>query len=307
MDDCLSRVDPHDLREVTRRATLTAINDVAPAGHADLMTALADVVPLMVVTELLGCHAELAERMVAGCRGMISAGPGAEQAAAEFAACLMELIQLKQERPGRDVTSWMLAHPARLDVEEIVHQLVVLVGPGTIPMASWIAYSLWLLLTDDASVGDLAQGTITVRRALEKALWEYAPMANFSVHYARVPTVVEGVEIPAGVPVMISHAAANTDPSLPAELGYSSRAHLAFSAGPHRCPAVGLATVIATTTIETVMDRLWDMQLAAPGEQPVNRHGPFHQCPVSMHVRFPPKTATALTATHSASHPGGAP
>ncbi|WP_129842108.1 cytochrome P450 [Streptomyces sp. RFCAC02] len=299
LDDCLARVSTHDLSDITRRATLRLIADAAPRGHADVMAELADVVPLYVFAELLGCPTDVASRMVAGCQDIIAAGPKAAAGAAEFVASLLEVIQLKQRAPGQDITSWMLAHPARMTGEEILNQLYCLVGAGMVPTAAWIAHSLRLLLTDDAYVGDLTEGTVTVRRALEKALWERAPMANFSVHYARNPVVVEGVSVPAGVPVLISHAAANTDPMLPPDLGFNNRSHLAWSAGPHRCPAVTQATVIAQVAIETVMDRLWDMRLAEPGEPPVNRPGPFHQCPVAMHVRFSPKEAPVTPAPAS--------
>ncbi|MCT2588994.1 cytochrome P450 [Streptomyces sp. N2-109] len=289
MDDCLARVSGHQLREITRRSAQTLISRVAARGRADVMSDFADTLPLYVFAELLGCPDEFSARLVLACQGVINAGPEAGQAAADLAALLGELAGLKRQQPGQDFTSWMLGHPARLDEEEVVYQLFTTVGAGTIPTAAWMGWALRLLLRDDAYAGNLASGTLTVRRALEKALWTKSPMANFSVHFAREDTTLHGCPIPAGVPVMISHAAANTDPELPPDLGYESRAHLAWSAGPHRCPAVSQATTIAQTGIETILDRLWDMELTIPDDQITHRHGPFHQCPVTLPVKFRPK------------------
>ncbi|SEG38035.1 Cytochrome P450 [Nonomuraea solani] len=294
MDDCLARINLHHLHDNTRAHASRLIDGFALEGHADLMAQYADTLPLRVFTDLLGCPPPLVERMLTACQGMINAGPEAEQAAGDLAQCLAEIIQMKSTRPGDDCTSWMLSHPARLTPEEILHQLVVLIGAGTVPTAAWIASTLRLLLTDNGYAGDLAGGAVTVRRAMEQVLWTRSPMANFSVHYARHDTALYGVPIPAGVPILISHAATGTDPSLP-HPGYDNRSHLAWSAGPHRCPAESHASVIAQTGIETLLDRLWKVDLI-DADTP-HRPGPFHQCPATLGIRFRPHAAdTPATA-----------
>ncbi|MFF6829172.1 cytochrome P450 [Streptomyces longwoodensis] len=297
MDDCIARIDPHRLRDITRRSALTLIGRVIGQGHADLMADFADVVPMLVFAELLGCPPEMTGRMVHACQDLISAGPQAARGAADFAGLLFELIQLRRTRPGQDLTSWMINHAAKLSDDEALHQLFCAVGAGVIPVAACTAWTLHLLLRDDKYAGSLAAGTLTVRRALEKALWQRSPMANFSVHFARHDTTLHGAYIPGGVPVLISHAAANTDPALPHGLGYDNRAHLAWSAGPHRCPAISQATTIVQTAVETILDQLWDMTLTDESPDPLLRHGPFHQCPQSMPVTFRPKTESRLPAT----------
>jgi cytochrome P450 len=299
MDDCLSRINLHDLRKVTRRHALRLVDGFAQAGEAELMDQYADTLPLLVFTDLLGCPPELTGRMVTACQGMINAGPQAQQAAADLAQCLAEIIAMKDSSPGHDCTSWMLAHPARLSHEEILHQLVVLVGAGTIPTSAWIASGLRLLLSDDDYAGDLTAGALTVRRAMEQVLWTHSPMANFSAHYAVRDTELRGVPIPHGVPILISHAATGTDPAIP-PLGYDNRSHLAWSAGPHRCPADSQAAAIAQTAIETLLDRLWDLELDTTAV-PTNRPGPFHQCPAALAARFRPQPADAQLAAASIS------
>lgn len=297
MDDCIARIDPHQLREITRRSALTLIGRVIEQGHADLMADFADVVPMLVFAELLGCPPEMTGRMVSACQALISAGPEAVQGAQDFAALLYELIQLRRQHPDRDLTTWMINHAAALSDEEVLNQLFCAVGAGVIPAAACTAWTLHLLMRDDEYAGEVAAGTLTVRRALEKALWERPPMANFSVHYARFDTHLHGAPIPANVPVLISHAAANIDPSLSRGPDYTSRAHLAWSAGPHRCPAISQATTIVQTAVETILDQLWDMALTDENPDPPLRHGPFHQCPQAMHVTFRRKSPDRIPGT----------
>jgi cytochrome P450 len=297
IDDCLVRINPHRLKEVTRRSALSLISEVAEQGHCDLMTDFADMLPLLVFADLLGCPQEFTGRLVHAFQGVISAGPGAPGAALDVAALLDEIIRIKHREPGDDVTSWILAHPAALTDEETLHQLFMFVGAGTLPTAGLIGWALHLLLREDPYAGNLTAGTLTVRRAMEKVLWTRSPMANFAVHYARHDTQLDGVPVPAGVPVLISHAAANTDPELSPGIGYANRSHLAWSAGPHRCPAISQATTIAETGIETVFDRLWDMELAVTDEEITLRHGPFHHCPVALPATFRPKSAAGMGST----------
>jgi cytochrome P450 len=296
MDDCIARIDPHQLRDITRRSALSLIARFIGHGMADLMADYADLVPMLVFAELLGCPPDMTGRMVSACQDLISAGPEAAQGANDFAQLLFELIQLRHQQPGQDLTSWMITHDAALSDEEALNQLFCAVGAGVIPVAASTAWTLHPILRDDEHAGSLAAGTLTVRRAMEKALWERPPMANFSVHYARYDTYLAGVHIPGGVPVLISHAAANTDPSLPDGIGYDSRAHLAWSAGPHRCPAISQATTIVETAVETLLDQLWDMRLTDESPEPLLRHGPFHQCPRALPVTFTPKDPDRVPA-----------
>lgn len=289
----LARVSSHRLEETTRTATRSLLDKVDHTGRANLVTDVADSVPLLVFAELMGCPPQMSGRLVYELHGLIEAGERAAEASRNCAMLLAELIELKRREPGDDLTTWMLRHPSGLSDEEIINQLILVVGAGTVPTAAWIVHATRLLLDNDSYAGSLAEGTLTVHRAMEKALWIKSPMAVFGFHYARKDTTLAGVHIPHGVPIGVAYAAANQDPVLPAELDFRNRAHLSWSVGRHQCPATSQATVIARTAIETIWDRLWDMHVTATAEEVPNRHGPFHQCPVSLPVAFAPKTTAA--------------
>lgn len=293
--DALSRVNAHRLRSYVQRSATQLIEGFRPEGRADLVTRYADRLPARVFTQLLGCPDEIASRMAAACGRMIDAEPATAQRAAEdLEQCLGELVTAKRRTAGADVTSWLLHHPAGLTDEETVHQLVVLVVTGTVPQSAWISSAVLLLLTDERFGHDLSGGSLTVTDALNEVLWTRSPMSNFCFHYAVTDHVLQdrrGREftVPTGVPVLVSHAAANTDPALGGAHGAhaANHAHLAFGAGPHRCPAQDIAGVIADVAIETLLDLLPDMELAVPADAPAWRPGPFHRSLTALPVRFP--------------------
>jgi cytochrome P450 len=286
LDDCLAGVDLHAVRRAVQSYARDLIGGFARRGHADLMAEYADQVALRTLTDLLGCPPDAAERIRMHAPSVVAAEPDAAEASAELAFALREVVAAKKARPGPDVTSWLLAHPALLNEHEVESQLASVVVLGAAPTAAWIGATLHALLTEPAYASELVGGAVTIRHAMNETLRLRCPVANSSVHYARRPKILHGVHVPAGVPVFVSHAATGVDPARPGRQAYRDRSHLAWSAGSHRCPAQALAATIAETAIETVVDALWD--LSTPTATIAGRPGPFQQCPVHVGVLFSP-------------------
>ncbi|MBP2405653.1 Cytochrome P450 107B1 [Streptomyces netropsis] len=285
--DSLGRIDPNALRGYVERSADTLIDRFAPLGETDLLGGYAKVLPLLVFQQLFGCPPELGDRLVEGFSGIFD-GVDAERANDLITETLVRLVSLKRARPGADVISWLLAHPVALTDEEMIHQLVVLIGAGTEPQQNLIANALRLLLSDDRFAGDLAGGSMPVEDALDEVLWLDPPMANYAVHYPVHDVDFGGVPLNRGEPVVVSFAAANTDPALLSDQRTGNRAHLAWSAGPHTCPAKDSARLIAAVAVEKLLDRLPDLELAVPVDRLVWRPGPFHRALTALPVRFPP-------------------
>ncbi|MDH6118331.1 cytochrome P450 [Kitasatospora sp. GAS204A] len=294
--DSLDRVDPNALRGYIERGADRLIDHFAARGEADLVGEYARALPLLVFNELFGSPAHFGDRLVAGMSGIFD-GVDAERANAELTATLLELVALKRASPGADVTSWLMAHPAALNDEEMLHHLVLLMGAGTEPQLNLISNTLRLLLSDDRFGGDLAGGSLPIEDALDEVLWTDPPMANYAVHFPVRDVDLAGVRLPEGEPVVVSFAAANTDPALAGVSRTGNRAHLAWSAGPHACPAQGPARLIASVAVERLLDRLPDLELAVKPDELVWRPGPFHRALAALPVRFPPATVTTALAT----------
>ncbi|WP_026360150.1 cytochrome P450 [Amycolatopsis nigrescens] len=285
--DSLARVDPNMLRGYVERTAETLIAEFAATGSADLLNDYAMSLSLRVFNHLYGCPPAIGDGLVSGMRGIFDM-IDPEQANAELTRCMAELIALKRRQPGPDVPSWMMAHRARLTDEEMLHQLVLLMGAGTEPEQNLIANGVRLLLSDDRFAGDLSGGSLPVEEALDEVLWTDPPMANYSASYPQSDLDFLGARLPAAQPVVISFAAANTDPALVAEQRSGNRAHLAWGAGVHTCPAQQHARLIASAAIETLLDGLPDVQLAVPVDELVWRPGPFHRALTALPVRFTP-------------------
>jgi cytochrome P450 len=285
--DSLGRVDTNALRAQVDATADRLIARFSARGEADLLSEYAQSVPLMMFNHLYGCPQELGERMVAGMRGIFDM-VDPEKANAELTQAVLELIALKRQRPGADVPSWMMAHPAKLADEEVLHHLILLMGAGTEPEQNLIANGIRLLLADERFAGDLGGGSMPVEEALDEVLWTDPPMANYSASYPVGDTDFGGVRLPAAEPVVISFAAANNDPVLAGQQRSGNRAHLAWSAGPHSCPAQQQARVMASVAIEKLLDSLPDMRLAVAVDELVWRPGPFHRALTALPVRFTP-------------------
>lgn len=303
--DSLDRVDPHALSEYVERSAETLIDAFASKGEADLLSEYAAVIPLLVFNQLFGALAADGPKLVETMGKLFDSGEDAAQANDELLRWISGLVASKRQQPSADVTSWLIAHPSRLADDELMQQIILLMAAGTDPQQNLIANSLRLLLADDRFAGELSGGSMPVQDALDEVLWSDPPLANFGTRYPRYDVDLAGVRLRKGEPVVISYAAANKDAALTSDRRSGNRAHLAWSAGAHRCPAERPARVIASVAIERLLDRLPDIELAVPVEQLVWRTGPFHRALAALPVRFPAQVATPaepLPASASASH-----
>ncbi|KIE25920.1 cytochrome P450 [Streptomyces sp. MUSC 125] len=250
-------------------------------GQAELMAEYAQPLPLLVFSDLFGCPPELGDRVIAGITGIFEGTSGADEA---LGGALTELIALKHRNPGADVTTRLMHHPAGLSDEEVLHQLVTLLSGGTAPLAAAIGTSCALYFSEDWPVG------LPVEDAVAQTLWRYAPIANYAAHYPTQDIELGGRSLRANDPVLISFAAANTDPALTEhseQLG--GKAHLAFGAGPHACPAKDLASLIVVSAVESVLNRLPDVEMRVPFKALAWGDAPWSRSLVTLPIRFTPR------------------
>ncbi|MFI0777172.1 cytochrome P450 [Streptomyces sp. NPDC021212] len=292
--DSLDRVDPHALSEYVERSAETLIDAFASRGEADLLIEYASVLPLLVFNQLFGALAADGPKLVETMMKLFDSGEEAAQANEDLLRWISGLVASKRQRPSADVTSWLIAHPSQLADDELMQQIILMMAAGTDPQQNLIANALRLLLSDDRFAGELSGGSMPVEDAIDEVLWNDPPMANYGTRFPRYDCDVAGVRLRKGEPVLISYAAANQEAALATDRRSGNRAHLAWSAGAHRCPAERPARLIATVAIERLLDRLPDLELAVPAERLTWRTGPFHRALASLPVRFPAQLATSI-------------
>ncbi|MFJ9844637.1 cytochrome P450 [Kitasatospora sp. NPDC101155] len=292
VSDTLAQIDHRQLRETTETAADGLIDSWGPDGTADLIGQYARALPLLVSTQLVGLPTGAGPRMVELISHFVDSGPESVRAAGEFQQILADLVRRRRSAPSADLTSWLLAHPAGLTDEEAVHHLVVLMVAGNETCINWIGNTLRLLLTDRRFRATLTGGRLTVSDALEEVLWRDPPTQNFPGRWATGDTVLGGQYISAGDMLVLGLAAANADPAAQGAASAAqgslggNRAHLAWGAGRHVCPAQHPARIIVETAVETLLHRLPDLQLAVPSGELAWRPSPWSRALVALPVLY---------------------
>ncbi|QIS03458.1 cytochrome P450 [Nocardia brasiliensis] len=282
----VAEVDLHSLHATVEQIAIPLINAFCQDGAADLISQYAFPLTFAVLNAALGCPPDIGQQVATGMAAIFE-GVNADKGNAMLTDALFDLVTLKRKEPGDDITSRLLAHPAKLDDVEMIHQLVTLYGAGIEPQQNLIINTLLLMLTDDRFAGNVLGGSLSTRDALDEVLFTDPPMANYCVSYPKQPILIDGVWLPAHQPVVISMAGCNNDPTISVGEYVDNRSHLAWGVGPHSCPARSMALLIVQDAIDQLLDALPELGLAVAVDELSWRPGPFHRALVSLPVVFP--------------------
>jgi cytochrome P450 len=271
ISDVLTAVDQFELRKHCERIADRLIDTFASGGEADLVNQYARPIPLLAIAWLLGLVEAEAAEVVQDMYILLDGGGDTMAAQQRILIRFARLLDLRREDPGPDLPSRLLAHPARLTDDEIVPDLSTLLGAGQQPTADWIGNTLRLMLTDDRFAVTLSGGRGSIGQALNEVLWVDTPTQNYPARWAARDTQLGGRHIRTGDLLVLSYAAANTDPVVWADAvgGFGGNyAHMSFSHGEHGCPhpARELAETIAHAAVEVLLDRLPDVRLAVAAD-----------------------------------------
>lgn len=294
VNSALHGTDPHELRGVITRVADRLIDDFCTSSSADLRAQYAARLPILVLCWMYGLDDEEGEWFAATMSTLFDAGPEAVAAHTQIVTKAQTMIAARRAAPGPDVVSRMIQHPIGYPDDDLVAELVAILGGGDQPTAQWIGNTLRLMLTDDRFSASLSGARSSVRDALVEVLWEDSPSQIPAGRFAACDVELGGRLIRRGDLLLLGCAAANKDPRLrSAARGPGERtnhAHLSFSHGEHGCPhaAQGIAELIAVTGIEVLLDRLPDLELAIPADEVRWRPSPWVRGVVSLPVTFTP-------------------
>ncbi|MGW7823900.1 cytochrome P450 [Streptomyces puniciscabiei] len=294
LTDSFTLLDPRHVRDVTCRHADALLAEFARTGRADLISQYARLLPLMVLNSLFGMDDEYAGHLITAIDSMMTTDLHTKIAGERsFKNYLGTLYQMKAAQRGRDLTSWFIDHPHRLTPDEVINQVLITQGAAYDTLAGLIANTFLRIVTDERYRGTLTTGNLPIQHAIDDVLWTDPPLGTYSLHRPRHSITFHGRYMEAGVPVMVSYAAVNTCPySNRADDGHRSdrRAHLAFAAGPHECPARSVALIVTIAAIERLTMHLPDIELTVPKHELIYRPGPIHRVLTSLPCRFTPWT-----------------
>lgn len=290
--DVFALVEPHDLRARVHRAVNLLVGRVGPRGEADLVGDFARPLMALVFNDLFGMPDSDGDRLNEGLGKMMEGGPQAAEGEAQYAGYVLDLIAAKAERPGDDLPSRLLDHPARLTPEEVTWQVFLTLGAGYEPTANLLSNALSRILGNPAFYSTLTSGARPVMDAVVEVLHHETPLANYGIYYARRPVAFHDVWIRDAVPVVVSYGAlghfAEQEHGAARHPGDAS--HLSWGAGPHACPVRQHTLLIVTEAVERLTQWLPDLEPVLPRDRLSWRPGPFHRSLTALPVRFRPRT-----------------
>jgi len=261
--------------QVVADETERLIDELAPAGAAELRRTLAGPLAVAVVTHALGIRdADTAavlgwyDRIVAAVTD-ITAGRPLDAGGRDAYAALAEAIGPALDRdPGASLLAAAAVAGASggLERERVISNAAVLLFGGIETTEGMIANAVWHLLSHPAQLARVHAGPDGLTNAIEESL-RLEPAAAIVDRYATADVEIGGAAIARGELVRVSIAAANRDPeefAAPDRFDVAranARKHLAFAHGPHACIAMHLARLEAHTAVQRLLARLPDLHL----------------------------------------------
>lgn len=288
LDDGVKQINHRALRRQVQRICGELIARFARMGRADLVADYAAYVPMLAVASLFGLDTRQGHELRAALIALFSSQTDSQLGNRSFEQILFDTLRERQANPTRDLTSSLMNHPNLRDDPEVLQSMVVMISAGNETTTCWIAHTLYRMITDTSFDDRLRSGQLGVDDALDEVLWREPPMTHMPARYALRDIELGGQHIRHGDVLILGLSAANSDPTL-APGGHrpnNNRAHMAYSAGPHMCPAQDTSRVITRTAVDTALHLLPGLRLTVtPGEISWNP-SPWTRCPTQLPVAF---------------------
>lgn len=264
------------LRPHIHRLVDELLDPLEGAGSADLGLQLAGPLPLTIICELLGVPRSDRALVASWARDM---GPLADpvlpagrrragrRAREEAGAYFGRLLGREGSRAGGDLLSSLIravgAGPDGLTEQEAVVTCVFLLIAGHLTTVGLISNAIDALRLRPELLRRLRGAPQLVPAAVEEVLRYESPL-QFVFRRATADRVVGGRTVGEGDRLVLALGAANRDPERFAEpdrldVSRPPKGHLAFGAGPHRCPGATLARTEARVALTAILERVPDL------------------------------------------------
>jgi cytochrome P450 len=291
LDEGIRDLDQRQMRVSMIGICKDLINRFASRGEADLVSEYAAVIPILAVASLFGLNATRGYELQRAIAALFGSGEDAQAGLRTVETIIAECMRSHKQASAKDLTTAFQNHPNLRDDGEVAYSMILMIGAGAEATAIWIAQALRLMLTLPRFRGMVGGWRPGTDDALDQVLWREPPMAHMPARYALCDTELAGQRIRSGDAIILGLMAAGSDPGYHtadswAELG--NRSHLAWSTGPHTCPAEVPARIITRAAVDTALSSLPGLDLAIPAEDLVLRPSPWSRGPASLPVRFTP-------------------
>ncbi len=259
------------------------IGDIEGAGEVDLISRVAEPLPVTVIAELLGVpHGDrhLLRPWSADICLMYELNPSEDSArravaaSVEFSDYLRALSRARRANPNDDdlisALSQVVVEGERLTEDELIGTCVLLLNAGHEATVNVTGNGWWALFRNPDQLERLRADPSLVPSAVEELMRFDTPLQMFE-RWVLEDSEVGGAHIPKGSELGLLFGSANHDPTVfdrPDELDITRtpNPHLTFGAGTHFCLGAPLARVELATSFGTVLRRLPRMKLVREPE-----------------------------------------
>ncbi len=270
-------------RTVARRH-VEAIED----DEFDLIRAVANPVPTVVIAELLGVDPGRHETFKVWSDAVIKTAftpfgapddlARAEVAREKLSAFFLEEIEARRAQPADDLITAMIRAEESgdsLSDDEIVMQCNLLLLAGNLTTSDLIGNAVMALVRNPAQQTLLREDRSLMKNAVEEVLRYDSPVTN-SGRIAHTDFEYEGFQIKQGDALGVSLASANRDPAVhPDPDTFDIRRERiqlqSFGGGRHFCLGAHLARLEAAETLDALLDRFTGLEMGSgPHEYAAN-------------------------------------
>ncbi|MEV6571941.1 cytochrome P450 [Streptomyces sp. NPDC051577] len=240
-------------------------------GGGDLLTAVAEPLPVAVIAELLGVpetDRKLLRPWSSDICGMFELRPDeatarrAVTASVEFGDYLRSLIGERRKRPGSDLISGLIAahdEGGRLSEQEMVSTCVLLLNAGHEATVNTTVNGWWALFRHPDRLADLRARPEKLSTAVDELMRFDTPLQMFE-RWVLDEIRVGDTVIPRGAEVALLFGSANRDPARfenpdKLDLSRTDNPHLTFGAGIHYCLGAPLARLELAASFGALLAR----------------------------------------------------
>ncbi|MDX2679385.1 cytochrome P450 [Streptomyces soliscabiei] len=267
------------LKPYVRRLAGELVEQLVEAGGGDLLSEVAEPLPVAVIAEMLGIpesdRGPLRPWSADIC-GMYELHPSQETAAravrasVEFSEYLRELIAARRKEPGDDLISGLIAahdEGDRLTEQEMISTAVLLLNAGHEATVNATVNGWWALFRNPEQLAALRADHSLVPSAVEELMRYDTPLQLFE-RWVLDDIEIDGTVVPRGAEIAMLFGSANHDPAVFADperldLTRADNPHISFSAGIHYCIGAPLARIELAASMTALLERAPTLSLAA--------------------------------------------
>ena len=252
------------------------IDRMKPSRQADLITAYATPIPVVVIAELLGVPTDMSSQLVDWSHRMVAVyqlghrremEDLAESATREFSGFLRGYFAERRRRPADDLITHLLnveATGERLSEDEMIATCILLLNAGHEGTVHSIGNAVKTILEQGTDVRAAFANEAATEATVEECLRFDPPLHMFN-RFAQEDVEVAGVKLGRGAEVSLLYGAANRDPSRYERAGVfdparplqgAASAHASFGGGIHFCLGAPLARLELQIALPILFERL---------------------------------------------------